>query len=423
MGSCGGTPRRCYRPGVTHASPARFGGLLCLVVLGLVACGPAAASPAVSGSTTPVATASLPALVLPEGTPVLPAAGLSYPAAALDATRSAALDQALRNAAAAHGVVGVSAAVLIPGQGAWTGAIGSADLARGNPMIPSSRLAVASITKTFVAALVLELATEGVMSLDAPIRTLVPDLPPTVPADVTVRELLNHTSGVADYIDDAALLVSASRSPTRPVPTDALLRAIPKPLFPAGRGWAYSNADYLLLGLAVERSTGRSLAALIRERLTGPLRLDSIRYQPEETPGTPITVGYSVAGRGASGATDAGDGLMPNRAFVDIASSAGGISATALDVARWGAALYGGRVLPPSALDGMLSFLPRYDYGLGAQRRTIDGMVAIGHHGRTLGYASALDELVGSGIVISVIANSDAVDVGAIVEALARIAR
>ncbi len=395
--------------------------LATLIALALVltACAAGTSPTPASATAAPAAVSPSPPLLTHERTPVRPAAGVAYPAVPLPPARAAVLEAALAAAAQAQRAVGVSAAVLVPGAGTWTGATGWADLAQEAPMTPDSRLAVASVTKTFVASLVLLLAHAGILSLDAPIRSLLPVLPPTVSADVTVRELLDHTSGVADYIDAAALLLAASRSPATAIPSGTLLGAIPAPLFAAGRGWAYSNANYLILGLALEHVTGRSLASLIRDRLTGPLGLASIRYQPEEDPGAPLTVGYSATGRGSTGATDVDDGLMPNRAFVDIAASAGGISATALDLARWGAALYGGRVLPDASLDAMLRFLPDFDYGLGAQRRTIGGAVAVGHHGRTVGYASALDDFVGSGIVIVVLANSDTVDVTAIVRSLA----
>jgi D-alanyl-D-alanine carboxypeptidase len=385
----------------------------CSLALLLAACG--APAPTAVRSITP----SRPAAT-PSATPVVVAAPTraTYPASTLSPTTAGVLQAALESALAAQGGVGASAAVLVPGQGTWTGAAGSADLAGGRTVTPETRFAIASITKTFVATLILELAREGRVNLDAPVHRYLPDLPANVGERATVRELLDHTAGVADYIDSVALLSAATTDPTRAFTSAELLAQIGPADYPPGTGWRYSNADYLILGLLAEHVTGTPLDDLLRARFFVPLGLASLVYQPAGPPAPPLAHGYSLLGRGPQGDTWAADGYLPNRALATIASSAGGIAGTALDVARWGAALYAGSVLPPAALQGMLTFVPGHAYGLGVELRTIDGQQAIGHNGRTLGYATGLDVLTGSGVVVSVLTNSDRLNVDTIVGAL-----
>jgi D-alanyl-D-alanine carboxypeptidase len=387
----------------------------CSLAVLLAACSGPAPSPTLPG--TPLASPSASATATPLG--VAPPVRRDYPATALPGATRTTLQAALDTALAAQGGVGASAAVLVPGEGAWTGASGSADLAPGRAVTPETRFAIASITKTFIAALVLQLSDAGTLSLDAPIRRYLPDLPDTVAARVTVRELLNHTAGVADYVDNVALLASATADPTRAFSTAELLARIGPPSYPPGTSWRYSNSDYLILGLLAERVSGSSLDELLRVRFFAPLGLTSLVYQPARPPAAPLAHGYSVLGRGADGDTWADDGYLPNRALATIASSAGGIAGTALDVARWGAALYAGSVLPRPTLAQMLTFLPGSDYGLGVELRPIGGQQAIGHNGRTMGYATGLDFFTASSVVIAVLTNSDRLNVDAIVRALA----
>jgi D-alanyl-D-alanine carboxypeptidase len=392
-------------------------GACCTLALLLTACATPALTPSPSAtlrSPSPAPTAT------PTATAVLvsPPPPATYPGTPLPAATAAALQAALDAALRAQAGVGASAAVLLPGRGIWTGAAGTADLSTERGVTPATRFAIASITKTFVAAVILQLARADTIGLDTPVRTYLPDLPATVDPLVTVRELLNHTAGVADYIEDATLLAEAASDPARAFTPAELLARIGPADYPPGTSWRYSNADYLILGQLAEHVTGTSLQALLDQRFFGPLGLSSLVYQPDAPPDPPLAHGYSLLGRGPGGDTWAGDGYLPNRALATIASSAGGIAGTALDVARWGAALYAGSVLPTAALQEMLTFVPVHDYGLGVELRTIRGKQAIGHNGRTLGFATGLDALTPSGVVIAVLTNSDRLNVDTIVDAL-----
>src|SRR5438093_623042 len=150
-------------------------------------------------------------------------------------------------------------------------AAGVADRAHGTPMRIGDRFRVGSVTKTFVAALVLQLAGEGKLSLDDTVEKWVPGLVPGGDR-ITVRELLNHTSGLFDYLNDGdgTVLQPYVKGDLGHVWTpQAIVGVATKhpPHFPPGGGWSYSNTGYIVLGLIVEAATGDSLAAELKRPL------------------------------------------------------------------------------------------------------------------------------------------------------------
>jgi D-alanyl-D-alanine carboxypeptidase len=336
---------------------------------------------------------------------------------------SAALQSALEAAAARQHAVGVSAAVRIPGQGHWEGAVGLADPGGTRMVTTDTTFAIASVTKTFVASLVLRLAERRQLNLDDRLAEWI-SLPSSIDPGVTLRQALNQTSGIGDYVANRDLAESARSRPDHAFTPQELVAAIGPQDFAPGHDWAYSNANYLLLGLVVEAVTTRQFARVLHDELLGPLGLTSAVYQPTERPHPPLADGSSFFSRGS---TADGSGLLPNLGGATLAATAGGMAATARDIAAWGDALYGGAVLAPASLEAMFTFVPAtgnglYAYGLGVSRRIVGGVESDGHNGRTLGYASGLAYLRTSGITIAVLANADGLDIDAIAGALADVA-
>ena len=327
-------------------------------------------------------------------------------AAALQATLEAARDH--------YEMPGVSVAIVWPDGRTWTGTSGKANLRTGAAAGRSTVFAVASMTKTFTAALILRLAEEGRLSLDDPLSHWVPEF--RYAAGITLRQLLSHTSGLYDYFTsvslDAALRADKKRIWT---PAD-VLRYVRKPYFAPGAGYAYSNTNYLLLGLVAERATGASYAALLRSRFLDPLGLRSAYLQGYEPARGRVSKGYAFASLSASARavewTD-GTAAMPFTSVATAAWSAGGLAMTASDLARWTRALFTGGVLPPASLNQMLA----YDraagpgaapsYGLGMGRVLLDGRLAWGHSGRLAGFRGVLRYLPDSGVTIVVLTNQD----------------
>ncbi len=231
---------------------------------------------------------------------------------------------------------GVSVAIIFPDGSTWAGASGMADIAGKTPVTPATAFAIASVSKTFTSALVMSMVQDGRVDLDASVRSYLPDL--KIDPKVTVRQLLDHTSGLRDYFlnprIDPALLKDTARQWQE---TDSL-SFVGKPYFKPGRGWHYSNTNYLVLGMLAERVGRAPLGEQLRERFLDPLGLTHTYYQPSEQPRGPVAHGY----RFATAAKDAvavdlsdGTGIVPFTSVVTAAAGAGGIAASATDIARW----------------------------------------------------------------------------------------
>jgi D-alanyl-D-alanine carboxypeptidase len=330
-----------------------------------------------------------------------------------------------------YGVPGISVSILFPDGSSWLGVSGLADVAKNVPVTPSTSFAIASVSKTFTAALVLALAHDGAIELDKPLRTYLPER--KIDARITVRQLLDHTSGLRDYFFHPSIDHALLRDPTRRWDSADALRYVGKAYFKPGTGWHYSNTNYLVLGMLAERVGEAPLGEQIRARFLEPLGLRHTWYQPTETPTSDVTHGY----RFESTAKDArpidlsdGSPLMPFTSVVTAAGGAGGIASNAGDLARWARALYAGGALSTESVDAILgditrteAYKPRVPYGLGVQRVEIDGAPTLGHSGRLLGFRSAVRWLPDEDIAIAVLTNQSRTDPGIFVRALLRIAR
>jgi D-alanyl-D-alanine carboxypeptidase len=346
------------------------------------------------------------------------------------ATRNA-LQKRLDQLRERYGVPGISVTLLFPDGSSWVGVSGASDVAAETPVTASTSFAIASVSKTFTAALVLALAQDGTIQLDEPVRTYLPE--PKVNARITVRQLLDHTSGLRDYFFHPAIDRKLLADPSRRWETADALKHVGKAYFKPGAGWHYSNTNYLVLGMLAERVGGAPLADQVRARFLEPLGLRHTWYQPTEEASTDGAHGY----RFASGANDApaidlsdGSGFMPFTSVVTAAAGAGGFASNSTDLARWVRALYAGSVLSEDSVDAMLGdisrtepYKPRVPYGLGVQRLDLDGAPSLGHSGRLLGFRSAVRWLPDDDIAIAVLTNQSRTDPGIFVRALLKTVR
>ena len=309
------------------------------------------------------------------GAPVL---APETPAVVADTRRfQAALDEARQRAKA----FGVTFAIVRDGELAWAGSSGVTR--DGQPLSPDQPLVIGSITKTFVAATVLQLASEGVVDLNDPIRDHLPELR-SISRDITVAHLLNHTSGLADLFNDdtrIGLETDASHAWT----PDEVLATVRDPWYEPGAGWAYSNTNYLLLAMLVEDVTGEPLPAVVASRLLEPLGLGS----------TAVLAGAD------------GEALSP--AWSTIFLGSGAMVSSAADVAVWGHALYAGSVLSEEQRLAMLR-MNADDYGLGVQRIEISGFEGIGHTGLLNTDTSLLLHIPARDVTIALLVNRTQVD-------------
>jgi len=391
---------------------AALAGALLVAACGLVTPNPTpTASPSVPA--TPTATATPTAIptptIVPVPTPRLDAAA-SSPIAHLGGSTESALTAALDSIRAQAKVPGIQAAIVFRDGSTWTGQSGVGVISTAAPVTAETLFSVASITKTFVASLVLRLAERGAIGLDDRLSLYVPSFPNA--AAITLRELLSHTSGIHDLFTSPGMSDDILADTSRIWTPQEVLARIGKPYFAPGKGYYYSNTNYVLLGLVVEKATGKSLATLIRQEFLTPLGLSHTFLQTEEKTAGVVAHGYNGS---AAKPVDlsVGQAMVPFTSEVTACSSACAIVANAEDLARWASALYGGGVLDAADMASMLdttaalpypSLVPR---GLGAEVISIGGRVAWGHRGHLDGFDDSMMYMPESGLTIVVQANAE----------------
>jgi D-alanyl-D-alanine carboxypeptidase len=277
-------------------------------------------------------------------------------------------------------IPGAVLAVSTPECGLWVGASGQST--PDDPMRPDHVLRVGSVTKTYLAATLTDLAVAGKLSLDAALSTWLPSFPGA--DQITVRQILNHSSGIFNYTDSQAFLQAVSADPGEAWTPEELvdLAAQEPPYFAPGEGWKYSNTNYILAGMILESVTGMGVGQVLRERLLTPLSLSSTFLDGEEAITGDLAHGYQ-------GAADVTTLLHPSAAW-----SAGAVAASAGDVARWAVALYEGNAIAPAALAEMkadpIVAQPGMSYGLGTMfvGEPIVAAPSIGHSGGIPGFGT-----------------------------------
>lgn len=283
-----------------------------------------------------------------------------------------------------------------------------------DPVTGDTLFQIGSNTKAFTAALILALEAEGRLDIDQTVGDWLPDYPAW--GDVTIRRLLNMTSGIPNYSETLDWMERAAEDPNRHfTPEDLIAFAYPSPTvdLPPNDGYFYSNTNYLLAGLIAEQAGGVPYGEALRQRFFLPLDLNETYYDPMAYPA-------EITDRMASGYfEDPACGfyepdceetaLAPllgqdmRRADVSWAGAAGGIVSSPRDLARWVRTVFGGGVLPPEQLEEMLSSVsvesgePIEDvsadepagFSLGFARRFRPELGAFWfYQGETLGYRS-----------------------------------
>lgn len=330
---------------------------------------------------------------------------------------AAALEAQLERAFEGEDMPGVSLAVRFSDGSVWSGARGVAALEGSVPLSTGTMFNVASITKPFIAALTMDLAEDGLVSLDDPVSKWLDDIPH---GDlITVRQLLGHTSGIRDYFaDDASLIAGLLDDPDRLWTPAEVLDHVGVPYWEPGGGWAYSNSNYLLLGLILQRVTDGTVGEAMRARLLDPLELEHTFLQPDEVPVGMLADGhtrtYDDDRDGMPDSTSNGGPFRPDTAWASSVWTAGAMVSTPSDLVRWGDALFDGRVLEDASLQQMLRFNSD-DYGLGVQRERLSGELSWGHSGLLRGFTGLLLHYPEADVTVAVLTNQDRVPVDDIV--------
>lgn len=313
---------------------------------------------------------------------------------------------------------GASVALIVDGDLVLTIGLGFRDIERSIPIHSDARFYLYSITKTLVATAVLRLVEEGRLALDDAIQTILPDSPIEPP--LTIRQLLNHTSGLPDYSTLPAYFEDLRANPGTPWSVEQFFRNTLSQgyLFPAGSGWAYSNIGYLALKLAVERLTGETLSHALRELLFEPLGLQRTFVATSLDHAGVLTPGYSSQLDTGSSERDVTQHYHPGWV------SHGVVVSTAAETAGILEALVSRRLLGPelgsATHDGVPvpathphMRKPGYGLGLMLDLDSPFGQVA-GHAGGGPGYSTAafhFPDVVGQRVTAVALANRDDGDV------------
>jgi D-alanyl-D-alanine carboxypeptidase len=334
-------------------------------------------------------------------------------AAQLDPATAAALQTALDALRSAGKYPGASAAVMFPDGSIWSGASGQAILSPATPLTTDTLLSAGSISKTFVAALIGRLVAAGTIGLDDPLSKYVPSF--TNASKITIRELLDHTSGIRDLFKVKTMNDAILANKTATWTADQVLSKIGPQLYPPGTHYYYSNTEYVLLGKVIEKATGKSVSSQIRTDFLTPLGMTHTFMQTEEKVSGPEAHGYMKKG---SATSNFAGKMIPFTSEVTAVGPAGAYVSTASDLAIWANALYGGYVLDEAGLASMvdISATARFvghavifgsGYGLGLEETTVDGQTAWGHRGHLDGFWSTMEYLPAYHVSIVVMTNAE----------------
>ncbi|MEU8863595.1 serine hydrolase domain-containing protein [Streptomyces umbrinus] len=329
------------------------------------------------------------------------AAPASVPASApAQATGGHSATQEAMDAAVKEGVPGVVGQARDK-YGIWKGASGVGDLRTNRPRSAHDRFRVGSVTKTFVAAVLLQLEAEGELSLDDKVDKWLPGVVRGNGHDgrrITLRQLLNHTSGVFNYRDDSGFVRKyivkdaffENRFDTVTLDRHVKYAMANEPYFKPGKSWRYSNTNYSLAAMVIEKATGNWYGDEIYRRI-----VESLGLHATSVPGAdprmprPSSRTYAKLAESTTGPTYDVTELNPT-----LAAGGGDMISDAHDLNRFYSALIRGRLLPRAQLAEMKTTveaagLPGVRYGLGLAERTLScGVVVWGHHGGIIGSIS-----------------------------------
>lgn len=310
---------------------------------------------------------------------------------------------------------GLSVAVSYKDFGVWKAAAGVSE--EQTNLSPDHLIGIGSNTKTFISALLLKLSEHNQFNLNDTIGTWVSGFP-NINAAITVKQLLNHTSGIADYLENPVIMDSLNMNPDRFWQRDELLQLTPVPYFNPGASIEYSNTNYLLAGYIAEQVTGRPIQELLRDSIYTPAGLQHCYFPPFE----PVTDQYAGFWTDLNGDNVLDNGMNWNQPgsilpvnINTIARDAGAIVATAEDVVLFWRALLEGNIISMQTLNTKM-FQPsgfgnqNSDYGMGVFMEKYRGNRTFSHGGTWIGQINSNMSDTLNDIYIAVLSNQDSLD-------------
>jgi len=329
-------------------------------------------------------------------------------ARSFDSTYSAMLQSKIEALKVSYGLKGISAAAYVPGQGLWLGASGiSSETENVNTdMLFSS----GSITKNFMSALILQLAEADSLNLDDPIGNWLPVFV-NINNAVTIRQLLDHSSGIYSVTDNPAFSAAINSNLNRIWTAEEILNSglVLTPYFAPGTSWHYSNTNYIIIAYIINKIMHTDISEQLHARFFTPLNMNESFFEVQDT----ITLPYAHNWVDLNG-----DGILDDASFVPTTAiysatvGAGGVTSRPENLVKWQRALYSGNILNQTSLNQMLTFRNAVisganGYGLGTMRYSINGVNCFGHGGNLFGYTAVMIYNPQDSISIAIMMNKD----------------
>jgi CubicO group peptidase (beta-lactamase class C family) len=317
-----------------------------------------------------------------------------------DGALSSALDERISSALRSSGAPSVSVAVVQHGEIAYAKAFGQADIAENRSADASTRYAIGSVSKQFTAAALLLLAEQGKISLDDKVAKFFPDL--TRAREVSIRELLSHTSGYEDYAPQDYIIPDWTRPIT---PGEILNQWAKKPMnFDPGTRWQYSNTNYVIAGQIFEKAAGQPLVAFLREKIFQPLGMSTPGDISDHAP-----TDASAYTRYALGPPRVVAREGPGWMF-----AAGELAMTPSDLARWDIAFLEKKILSARSYrefttEVKLKNRKETHYALGLSLGELNGTPMISHTGEVSGFLTSNAVFPLKGVAVVVCSNQDGI--------------
>jgi D-alanyl-D-alanine carboxypeptidase len=288
------------------------------------------------------------------------------------------LQRTLDSLRAAHGIPGISAGVLLPEHEMWQGTSGGSH--PGVPVHPAMLFGIGSNSKLFTAVAVSKCVESGLLTFEDSLHEWLPAFA-HIDSTITIRQLLNHTSGLADINEVAGYPDSILKNPERIFTREEVLGWIGPPHFAAGTSWEYCNTNYILAGMIVERAASQPFAVFLRDSILAPLQLDSTFLPVDEA------LSGIIAQPWANNINISG---ISRNSLLSAAWCAGAMYSSSGEMAQWYEALMEGRVLQPESFKEMTTFVSSGNYGFGIAERMLNGRLVWQHGGSIRGYTSQM---------------------------------
>ena len=332
----------------------------------------------------------------------------SKPVKAIDSTYSAVLQSKIEALKTTYSLKGISAAAFVPGQGIWLGASGVSSQTENinTDMLLSS----GSITKNFMSAMILQLTEADSLSLNDTIGRWLP-VYPNINNAITVKQLLDHSSGLYNLTDNPAFGNAINSDLNRRWTAEEMLSGgfVLAPYFAPGTSWHYSNTNYIIISYIVNKIMHTDISEQLHTRFFSPLNMNESFFEVQDT----ITLPYAH-----NWVDITGDGILDDVSFIPTTSiytatvGAGGVTSRPENLVRWLRALYGGSVLNQTSLSAMLTFRSANisganGYGLGTMRYIVNGLTCYGHGGNLFGYTAVMIYDPRDSIAIAIMMNKD----------------